>query len=120
MEFNGLKWSDFSDEMAMTLSDELLKSNAEEYGHTGAAQVHPKFWQLSKYWYVKSSGLKRARRFTSDQSVEVSRDDEAGVKEGIGQVLGSASEYSALEGADKVSQQKQHRTIVKANAPEQK
>ena len=94
MEFNGLKFSDFSKEEAIELSDSLVADNKAEYGHDGKCQEHDKFWQLTKFWYVRSLGVKRSRKLEGTHRIDAIRSGEAEVREGFAAIMGQSGSSS--------------------------
>lgn len=61
LDFNGLRWHDFKKPCeAGTVAIALIEDNKKEYGHDKEPIVHIAFPELlTRFFYVKSSGIKR-------------------------------------------------------------
>lgn len=71
LEMNGLRWQDFkSPNEAKTIALGLIDANKKEYQHDKEAIVNDAFPDLlTKYFYVKSGGIKRKEVWTDEEKL---------------------------------------------------
>ena len=74
MDFNGLRWGDYDEKDAVVLAKQLIADNKQEFGHSEEGKIHPKLQILSKFFYVKSGGLRKRRKL--EKSEEITKETE--------------------------------------------
>ena len=71
LEINGLRWHDFKQASeAKTVATALIEDNKREHGHSKEPIVHIAFPELmTKFFYVKSSGIKRKETWSDREEL---------------------------------------------------